>query len=437
MAFFDIQREHFVGFALHAINRLENDLRTPHRQFVTFTAHGFKQDGEMQFAPSGNEERVGLRRILDTQRHIGQQLALQTLADLATGDKLAFRPGIGRAIDHEGHVQRRLVDLEHRQGFGGIRVGDRAADGKFVNASQQHDVASDGFFHRHPFDTAKAEDMIHLGTLRSTVLEIPVGIGLPVHHGDLLRRLQPPTLNAANTDATDVRGVIKRGNLQLQRPLDMRRIRRRDVLQDRVEHRAHVGAGLLEVGRRVTIQGRGIDHRKIKLFVRCAEFVEEVEGMINHPVRARAITVDLVHHDDRFQAQCQRLLGHEARLRHRPFNGIDQQQHTIDHAQHPLDLAAEIRVAGRIDDVDMHALIINRQILRQDGDSTFLFQIVRIHHPFDDVLVGGKSACLLEEFVDQRGLAVVNVGDDGDIANRTRHEHNSLKRAKILAWPTG
>jgi hypothetical protein len=33
------------------------------------------------------------------------------------------------------------------------------------------------------------------------------------------------------------------------------------------------------------------------------------------------------------------------------------------------------------------------------------------------VLIGAKGAALLQHGVDQRGFAVVNVGDDGDIAN--------------------
>jgi hypothetical protein len=46
------------------------------------------------------------------------------------------------------------------------------------------------------------------------------------------------------------------------------------------------------------------------------------------------------------QAQRQRLLGHEAGLRHRAFDRVDQQHHAVDHAEHALDLAAEVGVAG-------------------------------------------------------------------------------------------
>ena len=120
------------------------------------------------------------------------------------------------------------------------------------------------------------------------------------------------------------------------------------------------------------------------------------------------------------QAKGQRLLGHEAGLRHRAFDGIDQQQHAIDHAQHALDLAAEVGVARRVDDVDVDAVVVDRGVLGQDGDAALLLQVVGIHHALGHVLVGGEGAGLAEQLVDQRGLAVVNVGDDGDVADRAR-----------------
>jgi hypothetical protein len=40
----------------------------------------------------------------------------------------------------------------------------------------------------------------------------------------------------------------------------------------------------------------------------------------------------------------------------------------------------------------------------------------------DDVLVLGEGARLLEELVDQRGLAVVDVGNNRDVSERTRHD---------------
>jgi hypothetical protein len=189
---------------------------------------------------------------------------------------------------------------------------------------------------------------------------------------------------------------------------------------------SHVGRGLCQIERRIAVDRRSINDREVELLVVGAEFVEEVEGVIDDPVRARAVAVDLVDHDDRLQTERQRLLGHEACLRHRTFDGIDQQQDAIDHRQHTFHFAPEIGVSRRVDDVDMHVAIVHGQILGQNGDSPFLLEVVRVHHPLGDVLVGGEGARLNQQLVDQRGLAVVDVGNDGDVTDGAGHKGSSL-----------
>ena len=263
--------------------------------------------------------------------------------------------------------------------------------------------------------------MIDLGRFRRTVFELAVGVRLTVHHGHLLRRLQAAALDAADADASDIRRVVERRNLQLQRAVDFVGVRGRHVFENRVEHRTHVGRRLGQVERRIAVQRRRVDDRKIELLVGRAELVEQIEGVIDDPVRTRAVTIDLVDHDDRLQSERQRLLGHEARLRHRTFYGVDQQQNAVDHRQHALDLAAEVGVSRRIDDVDVYALVIDGEILGENRDPPFLFQVVRIHDPFSDVLVRGEAAGLMQQLIDERGLAVVDVGNDGDVTYGTGH----------------
>jgi hypothetical protein len=123
------------------------------------------------------------------------------------------------------------------------------------------------------------------------------------------------------------------------------------------------------VEHRPAVQGRGVDHREVELLFGGAELVEEVEGLVDDPVRARAGAVDLVDDDDGLEAQRQRLARDEARLRHRALDGVDQQQHAVDHRQHALDLAAEVGVARGVDDVDVGAFVLDGAVLRQDGDA--------------------------------------------------------------------
>ena len=136
-----------------------------------------------------------------------------------------------------------------------------------------------------------------------------------------------------------------------------------------------------------------------------------------HAQRIRARTIDLVDDDDRRAAERERLAQHEARLRHRTVERIDDEQHAIDHAQDALDLAAEVGVARRVDDVDLRALPANGGVLGENGDSALALERIGIHHALGDDLILAERAGLAEHLVDERRLAVIDVGDDGDVTN--------------------
>ena len=121
------------------------------------------------------------------------------------------------------------------------------------------------------------------------------------------------------------------------------------------------------------------------------------------------------------QAVGQRLAQDETGLGLGPVVGIDDQQDAVDHPEGPLDLAAEVGVAGGVDDVDRLVLPVDGGVLGLDRDPLLLFEVHRVHGPLLDLLVGAKDAALLEELVDQGGLPVVDVGDDGDVADVLVH----------------
>ena len=171
-----------------------------------------------------------------------------------------------------------------------------------------------------------------------------------------------------------------------------------------------------------------------------AQAIEQLERLVDDPFGPRAGTVDLVDDDDRPQALLQRLQRDEPRLRHRAFDGVDEQQHAVDHAQHALDLAAEIRVARRVDDVDVNDLVLadvtDRAVLREDRDAALALDVVVVHHPLADVEVLGERARLHQQLVDERGLAVVDVRDDRDVPKVVaKLGHESVSRAGSRAAP--
>ena len=60
--------------------------------------------------------------------------------------------------------------------------------------------------------------------------------------------------------------------------------------------------------------------------------------------------------------------------------------------------------------------MVDGRLLGEDRDALLALEVARVHDPVDDGLVRPEGAGLAEHRVDQRGLAVVDVGDDGDVA---------------------
>src|SRR3546814_6931561 len=92
--------------------------------------------------------------------------------------------------------------------------------------------------------------------------------------------------------------------------------------------------------------------------------------------------------------------------------------------QNALDLAAEVGVTRRIDDIDprrVRALMalrrpFDRGAFGENGDPALLFDVARIHRAFLDTLILAERPRLAEKLVDESGLAMIDVRDDGDIA---------------------
>ena len=61
--------------------------------------------------------------------------------------------------------------------------------------------------------------------------------------------------------------------------------------------------------------------------------------------------------------------------------------------------------------------VADRGVLGQDRDALLALEVHRVHHALGDVLVGAEGARLPEHGVDQRRLAVVDVGDDRHVAD--------------------
>ena len=204
-------------------------------------------------------------------------------------------------------------------------------------------------------------------------------------------------------------------------------------LSDQVEQRLHaLVLRTFELLRHPALLGRAVEDREVELLVGGVERREQVEHLVDHLDRARVGAVDLVDHDDRLEPHLERLRHHELGLRQRTLGGVDQHQRAVDHVEDALDLAAEIGVAGRVDDVDAGVVPEDRRRLGEDGDAALALEIVGIHRALGDLLVLAEGAGLLQQAVDQRGLAMVDMGDDRDVAQVHKGFRNR-QRATTMA----
>ncbi len=153
--------------------------------------------------------------------------------------------------------------------------------------------------------------------------------------------------------------------------------------------------GTFGLGAHPALLGGTVEHREIELLGRRFERDEQIEDLFEH------FEVALVGRSILLMATIgrrpcgQRLAEHELGLRHRAFGGVDEDHHAIDHREDALHLAAEIGVAGRVDDIDARVLPDQRGHLGQNGDAALALEIVGIHGALFDALVVAERAGLL------------------------------------------
>ena len=162
------------------------------------------------------------------------------------------------------------------------------------------------------------------------------------------------------------------------------------------------------------------------------EVEEEVLHLFDDLLDSRVGAVDLVDDEHDGQSLLEGLAKDEPSLGQGTFGGVDERDDGVDHRQSPFDLAAEVGVTGRVDDVDGEVVPLDRGVLGEDGDALFAFQVAGVHDPVGQLLVRGEGPGLAQHFVHERGFSVVDVGDNGDISKGSSQCHG-LSHATIVA----
>ena len=73
-------------------------------------------------------------------------------------------------------------------------------------------------------------------------------------------------------------------------------------------------------------------------------------------------------------------------------------------------------MARRIHDINQQILVVDGGVLGENRDAAFALELVAVHGALGDAFVRPEHAALVQEGIDERGLAVIDVGDNRDVA---------------------
>ena len=109
------------------------------------------------------------------------------------------------------------------------------------------------------------------------------------------------------------------------------------------------------------------------------------------------------------------------RLRFNALRGIDNQQRAFDSGHGTRHFIGEVDMAGRVNQVEnivlpVIGLVVQPDGLRLDGNAALALDIHRVEDLFLH-LAQVESARKLDQAIGERGLAMVDVSDDGKIAD--------------------
>ncbi len=358
-------------------------------------AHDLHVEQAEEAAAEAEAERLGGLR-LPGQRGVVEGQLLERVAQVFVA------VGVDREEPAEDHRPHLAVALQ-RLGGGPLAGGQRVADAQLGDVLDAGDQVAD----------VAGVHALHAGHRRPEEADV-VDVGL----GAVLHRQDPLVLAEGAVDhphVGDHAAVLVELGVEDQRP--GRRLglalRRRDALDDRLQHLDH------------PLPGLGRDPQR---FLGVA--AEQVGDLLRDPLGLGARQVDLVDDRDQLQPVLDRQVGVGDGLRLDPLGGVDDEQGALAGGEAARDLVGEVDVAGRVDQVQVVGLPVGGRVLdphrlRLDRDPALALEVHRVEHlGLHFLRVDGAGD--LEDAVGQGRLAVVDVGDDREVADVVHRRVRSM-----------
>jgi hypothetical protein len=151
--------------------------------------------------------------------------------------------------------------------------------------------------------------------------------------------------------------------------------------------------------------------------------------------------VHLVEHRQHSQLGLLRQVRVDDGLRFDALRSVDEQQRPFARLQGFQHLVVEVDVTGRVDQVQLVGdavlgQVVHRHGARLDRDAAFALEL----HVVEQLLLHLpllEGAGQLDEAVGERGLTVVHVGDDAEVADQAGVSHGSLGSGVAVSSAVG
>ena len=223
------------------------------------------------------------------------------------------------------------------------------------------------------------------------------------HHADA-HALADHAVDDAHEDDDAEIGVIPAIDQQRLQRRRLVALGRRQAMDDRLQHEIDIEAGL------------GRDRHGLRRVE-----ADHVLDLLLDAVGLGGRQVDLVEHRHDLVAGVERVIDIGERLRLDALAGVDHQQRALAGGERARDFIGEVDVAGRVHQVEdvgapVFGDVVEPHRLRLDGDAALALDIHGIEHLLDHVARRHRPR-LLDQPVGQRRLAVVDMGDDGEVAD--------------------
>ena len=191
-----------------------------------------------------------------------------------------------------------------------------------------------------------------------------------------------------------------------------------NVVNDRFENDVEIR---VEIGgfAGATLAGDGVVNRIVELRLVGGELKEQIRDFVFHFFDAGGRFVDFIDDDDGFELEVERFLEDEFSLWHWTLLCVNNEEDAVCHIERAFNFAGEVGVTWSVDDVDFIAVVKDRGLLRRDGDAAFVFLVARVHNESlrHFRLIVAESVRLFQKPIDERGLAVIDVSNNGDISD--------------------